>query len=86
MTVSIRIRDDGIGIPADKLQVVFEPYVQLDSPGSYGLGFGLGLAISRGLARAMGGDLTASSAEQTGTVFTLMVPRSMRIASNGVRG
>jgi signal transduction histidine kinase len=80
-TVAIEIHDDGIGIPSEKLEIVFEPYVQLESRRAYGSGWGLGLAISRDLARAMGGDLTASSATEHGALFTLTVPRSMRIAS-----
>jgi K+-sensing histidine kinase KdpD len=58
-TVSIHVQDTGPGIPVDKKEAVFEPFVQLDR----GLtrtndGTGLGLAISRGLARAMGADVT----------------------------
>jgi len=72
----IRVSDTGIGIPADKLQAVFEPFVQigrsLNSPGE---GTGLGLAISRDLARGMGGDLTAESVPGEGSVFTLTLAR-----------
>jgi len=71
----IRVSDTGIGIPSDKLQAIFEPFVQvgrsLNSPGE---GTGLGLAISRDLARGMGGDLTAASEEGKGSVFTLTLP------------
>ena len=75
--VRIAIRDNGIGIPAEKLDVVFEPYVQLGSSAvNQEIGSGLGLAISRDLARAMGGDLTATSAPDQGTVFTVRLPRS----------
>lgn len=84
--VAIVIRDNGIGIPAEKLEIVFEPYVQLNAPHSSGGGWGLGLAISRELARAMGGDLTASSSAEDGTAFTLTLPRSIRIASDEARG
>jgi signal transduction histidine kinase len=77
--VRIAIRDDGIGIPPEKLETVFEPYVQLTTGTSREMGSGLGLAISRDLARAMDGDLLASSGQE-GTVFTLKLPRSTRIA------
>jgi PAS domain S-box-containing protein len=73
----IRVSDTGIGIPADKLQAVFEPFVQigraLNSPGE---GTGLGLAISRDLARGMGGDLTVESVPGQGSVFTLTLARA----------
>jgi signal transduction histidine kinase len=73
--VTIEVEDTGKGIPADKLDAVFEPFVQLDS----GLtrtteGTGLGLAISRGLARGMGADLTVRSELGVGSVFTLTLP------------
>ena len=73
--VEIEVSDTGRGIPADKLDAVFEPFVQLES----GLtrtteGTGLGLAISRGLARGMGADLTVRSKEGAGSVFTLRLP------------
>jgi signal transduction histidine kinase len=80
--VEIVIRDNGIGIPAEKLESVFEPYVQLDESRSARMsGWGLGLAISRDMARAMGGDLTATSASGEGAAFVLRLPRSTRIAS-----
>jgi signal transduction histidine kinase len=60
--VRIHVRDTGIGIPADKLPVVFDPFVQVDRKLSRpGEGVGLGLAISRDHARAMGGDITVES-------------------------
>jgi PAS domain S-box-containing protein len=83
--VAIEIRDNGIGIPPEKLEAVFEPYVQLNAARSSGSGWGLGLAISRELARAMGGDITASSSPEDGTAFTLTLPRSIRIASDDLR-
>ena len=75
--VRLTIRDTGRGIPADRLADIFEPFVQV------GRGFarpdegaGLGLAISRDLARAMGGDLTVESAPSVGSAFTLDLPRA----------
>jgi PAS domain S-box-containing protein len=73
-TVAIRVVDSGIGIPRDKLDAVFQPFVQLGSPLSSGEGTGLGLPISRRLAAAMGGTLTASSDTGTGSTFTLRLP------------
>jgi signal transduction histidine kinase len=70
--VHILVRDTGIGIPSDRLEAIFEPFVQvdrrLDRPQD---GVGLGLAISRDLARGMGGDLTVSSDVNVGSTFTL---------------
>ena len=73
--VAIHVRDTGIGIPADKLEVVFDPFVQVraDLTRPYE-GTGLGLAISRDLARGMGGELTAESSFGVGSTFTLVLP------------
>jgi PAS domain S-box-containing protein len=75
--VRIRVRDTGAGIPADRLDSIFEPFVQLNrNLTSAHQGTGLGLAISRDLARAMGGDLAAESVLGEGSVFTLSLPRA----------
>ena len=75
-TASILVADTGRGIPVDKLDVIFEPFVQLGrSLSSAHEGTGLGLSISRDLARAMKGDLTVSSKMGVGSTFTLMLPR-----------
>jgi PAS domain S-box-containing protein len=75
--VRIRVRDTGSGIPVDRLESIFEPFVQLDRNLTSGhQGTGLGLAISRDLARAMGGDLAAESVAGEGSVFTLSLPRA----------
>ena len=68
----LRVADTGVGIPADKLERVFEPFVQVHA----GLtrehqGTGLGLAISRDLARGMGGDLWVESEVGAGSTFTI---------------
>ncbi|HEX5438941.1 MAG TPA: ATP-binding protein, partial [Gemmatimonadaceae bacterium] len=72
---SVLLRDTGIGIPAARLESIFEPFVQLgtDAAGTRE-GVGLGLAISRDLARGMGGDLSAVSTVGKGTTFTLTLP------------
>jgi PAS domain S-box-containing protein len=74
--VRVIVSDTGIGIPADKFDVIFDPFVQVrgELTRQYD-GTGLGLAISRGLARAMGGDLTVESTPGVGSVFTVILPR-----------
>ena len=76
----LRVSDTGVGIAADQLEAVFDPFVQADA----GLtrpheGTGLGLAISRAFARGMGGDLRARSALGKGSVFTV----TLRAAPGG---
>jgi signal transduction histidine kinase/DNA-binding NarL/FixJ family response regulator len=70
----LEVRDSGIGISADKLHSIFQPFVQADSSVTrkYG-GTGLGLAISRRIAQALGGDLTVESAVGRGSVFAAVV-------------
>jgi PAS domain S-box-containing protein len=76
--VCLEVLDTGMGIPPDKLEAIFAPFVQvgrgLSTPKE---GTGLGLAISRDLARAMGGDLTATSTLGMGSTFTLRLPRQI---------
>ena len=73
--VSISISDTGRGIAADQIARVFEPFVQVDAQLTRTQeGVGLGLAISRDLARGMGGDLTAESMPGRGSTFTLTLP------------
>jgi PAS domain S-box-containing protein len=74
-TLLVRVRDTGSGIPEDKTEQIFEPFVQLRAPGSVPSGgTGLGLAISRDLARAMGGDVRVQSTVGLGSVFTILLP------------
>jgi signal transduction histidine kinase len=71
----LEVADTGAGIPANKLEAIFEPFVQVrsDSPRARE-GTGLGLAISRNLARGMGGDLSATSEVGKGSTFRLTLP------------
>jgi signal transduction histidine kinase len=74
--VLIQVKDSGRGIPREKLEQIFAPFVRIDTGYSRSTeGTGLGLAISRDLARAMGGDLTVESTLGTGSTFTLKLPR-----------
>jgi signal transduction histidine kinase len=76
-TVEIHVSDTGIGIPDDRLDSIFEPFLQLD--GDFNRrrsGAGLGLAISRDLAHGMGGEIRATSAVGAGSTFVLSMPRS----------
>jgi signal transduction histidine kinase len=78
------VADTGPGIPTEKIQSIFEPFVQLTS----GLaerrgGVGLGLAISRDLARAMNGDLTVESTVGVGSRFTLTLPLARSGSTKG---
>jgi PAS domain S-box-containing protein len=81
--VAIHVIDTGIGIPADKLDAVFEPFVQIREKNALSNGTGLGLPISRRLADAMGGSLTATSNLGKGSMFTLRLQKA-RIAQHSV--
>jgi signal transduction histidine kinase len=72
--VGVTVEDTGIGIPADRHESVFEPFVQLHRELAVPThGTGLGLAISRELARAMGGDLRLESEDARGSRFTIVL-------------
>jgi signal transduction histidine kinase len=78
---AIHVADTGRGIPPEMLDRIFQPFVQVetrDAGNEHGMG--LGLAIGRELARAMGGDLSVESAVGRGSIFTLTLPTA---ASSG---
>ena len=74
--VRISVRDQGAGIREDQVERIFQPFVQLEGGPTSGSkrGVGLGLAISRDLARAMRGDITVESTPGEGSTFTLELP------------
>ncbi|WP_293991452.1 ATP-binding protein [Sphingomonas sp.] len=73
--MTVVIRDSGIGIPRDKLELIFESFRQADAGTTRQFGgTGLGLAICRNIARAMGGDVTVASEQGEGSTFTFALP------------
>ena len=85
--VAIQVRDTGIGVPLDKQRTIFDPFVQVDQSRTRTTdGAGLGLAISRELARGMGGDLDCQSGPGAGSTFTLYLQRRNIPSGNGQRG
>jgi signal transduction histidine kinase len=71
------VTDTGLGIPPDRVDGIFDPFVQVRSDLTREAGgTGLGLAISRDLARGMGGDLRVRSADGVGSTFTVVLRRA----------
>jgi CheY-like chemotaxis protein len=71
----VEVRDTGIGIPSDRLDVIFESFRQVDSGLSRNYpGLGLGLALARKLAALMGGRIAVQSTDGVGSTFTVRLP------------
>ncbi|MEO8621141.1 MAG: ATP-binding protein [bacterium] len=83
-TVCVHVRDTGIGIAANRLDKIFDPFIQvgraLNRPHE---GVGLGLSISRDLATGMGGGLSVASVLGEGSTFTLSLPRGTELTEDG---
>jgi signal transduction histidine kinase len=74
--VKLSVRDTGIGIPAHAVKDLFQDFHQLEAgDGRRYDGTGVGLALSRRLARALGGEIEVRSHEGQGSTFTLVLPR-----------
>ena len=73
--ITIQIKDSGIGIRQERLEKIFDPFIQAESSTTrqYG-GTGLGLAIVKQLVDVMGGDISVNSTEGKGTTFTIVIP------------
>ncbi len=81
--IRVTVGDNGNGIPVDDLERIFEPFVQLSQTAhSPSDGVGLGLAISRDLARGMGGDITVTSEVNRGSAFELVLPQFTSVKQN----
>jgi two-component system aerobic respiration control sensor histidine kinase ArcB len=73
-TVTFQVEDEGPGVPADMVDRIFDIYYTTASSEGGGAGHGVGLALSRRLARLLGGDLKAVSRPGEGGLFVLTVP------------
>ena len=75
-TVSISVTDHGIGIAPENLERIFDPFWQVEQRATRRVGgTGLGLSVSRSLARLLGGDVTVTSIAEKGSRFTVSLPR-----------
>ena len=75
--VHFHVTDTGIGIPAERLHLLFQSFVQLPGTDRFRGGTGLGLVISQKLARLMHGDVTVRSEAGRGSTFTLTIPADL---------
>jgi PAS domain S-box-containing protein len=75
--VRVAVRDEGRGIPADKLESIFEPFVKVDGGETKERGAGLGLFLCRAIVQQHGGRIWAESGPQGGTTVSFTVPKAV---------
>lgn len=80
--VICEVRDHGVGMPAEKLERIFNKYERLEKKDTQVAGTGLGLAISRSIMEAQGGQIIAANHPEGGAVFTLLLPKWRSSAAN----
>jgi two-component system, sensor histidine kinase len=85
-TITIAVEDTGIGIPADKLERIFDEYFQVDTHGTKRVGVGLGLAIVKEVARLLGFSVRIDSRLGEGTQACVGIPARFVVAANGTGG
>ena len=73
-SILLSVRDDGIGIPADKIDKIWQRFYQVDNVRGHNHGTGLGLAMVRQIAELHNGTMTVESIEGIGSCFTLRFP------------
>lgn len=80
----IEVKDSGVGISADQIDRIFEPFTQADvtTTRKYG-GTGLGLSIAKGLVETMGGTISVRAALGSGSIFTVELPAPRSLAGGG---
>jgi signal transduction histidine kinase len=77
-TVTFTVSDNGIGIPAEALEHIFDDFTQVETPLHRRLrGTGLGLALCRRLARLLGGDVSVESTVGVGSTFHVAIPMTL---------
>ncbi len=72
--IEFKIADTGVGIPQEKLELIFQKFKQITTQGNKHKGTGLGLAITKQLVELQGGTISVKSEEGEGTIFTFLLP------------